>query len=273
MRLAILTCYFGRLPWYFRYFFYSCGYNQTVDFYIITDDRSFEGQPPANVHFVFMSLDELREQASLQLGLAVRIDNAYKLCDLKPAYGIIFRDLVAGYSFWGHGDIDMIYGNIRSFITDELLQGYDLISVRHDWLTGCFLLFRNSEKVNRLFMHSKDYQRVFTDPRHFCFDETNFQHDAFHEGKRYREIPSEVESMMHVVQRLAEEGSLRAHFDQYIIEGRPGRLTWSKGTLSYKREFECLLYHLIKLKEVYRPVRMPRQMPETFFISPTRIYS
>jgi hypothetical protein len=122
-------------------------------------------------------------------------------------------------------------------------------------------------------MQSKDYQRVFTESRHFCFDETNFQHDAFTEGKRYREVPSEVESMMHVVQRLEEEGTLRAYFDQHIIEGRPGRLTWSKGTLSYKREYECLLYHLIKLKEVYRPIRLPRRMPETFFISPTRIYS
>jgi hypothetical protein len=273
MSLAILTCYFGRLPWYFRYFLYSCGYNPTVDFYIITDDRSFEGQQPPNVHFVFCSLDELQELAALRLGLPVRIDHPYKLCDLKPAYGVIFQSIVAGYAFWGHGDIDIIYGNIRHFITDELLRDYDLVSVRHDWLTGCFLLYRNDGEANRLYTHSKDYRRVFTESRHFCFDETNFQHDAFHQGKHYREIPSEVESMMHVVQRLAEEGRIRAYFDQHIIEGRPGRLSWSKGTLSYKREFECLLYHLIKLKEIYRPLRLPRRIPETFFISPTRIYS
>ena len=97
MSLAILTCFFGRLPWYFRYFLYSCGYNPTVDFYIITDDRSFEGQQPANVHFVFLTLDQLRTLASHRLGLPVSIDNAYKLCDLKPAYGVIFQDLVAGY--------------------------------------------------------------------------------------------------------------------------------------------------------------------------------
>jgi hypothetical protein len=273
MRLAILTCYFGKLPWYFRYFLYSCGYNPTVDFYIITDDASFAGEHPANVHFVYRSLEEVRVQASARLGLAASIENGYKFCDFKPAYGIIFQDIVAPYDFWGHADIDIIYGNIRSFITDPIMQAYDLISVRADWLTGCFLLFRNCDKMNRLFMRSKDYQRVFTDPRHFCFDETNFQHDAFSEGKRYQEVPSEVESMMHVVQRLGEEGYLRPYFDQHIVEGRPGRLTWSKGTLSYKNQFEALLYHLIKLKQVYRPARLPRRMPETFFISPTRIYS
>lgn len=273
MSLAILTCYFGKLPWYFRYFLYSCGYNPTVDFYIITDDASLAEQYPPNVHFVYRTLEEVRALASARLGLDARIENGYKFCDFKPAYGVIFRDFVAPYDFWGHADIDIIYGNIRSFITDETLQAYDLVSVRADWLTGCFLLFRNCDKMNTLFQHSKDYQRVFTDPRHYCFDETNFQHDAFTEGKSWRQTPSEIESMMHVVQRLGEEGYLRPYFDQHIIEGRPGRLTWRRGTLSYKNEYEALLYHLIKLKEVYRPTHLSRRIPETFFISPTRIYS
>ncbi|HEY4108054.1 DUF6625 family protein [Puia sp.] len=273
MRLAILSCYFGKLPWYLAYFLHSCAYNPTVDFFILTDDRSYEGGHPPNVHFVYRTLEEVQALASARLGVPVQLGNGYKLCDLKPAYGFIFRELVEGYDFWGHGDIDIIYGNIRNFITKELMREYDLISVRADWLTGCFLLFRNCDRVNRLFMQSRDYRRVFADGRHYCFDETNFQHDAFTDGKRYTEIPSEIESMMHVVRRLEEAGTIRPYFDHYIIEGTPGRLAWDKGTLSYKKEYEVLLYHLIKLKEVYRPVRVPRRIPETFFISPTRIYS
>jgi hypothetical protein len=273
MSLAILTCYFGNLPWYFPYFLHSCSYNPTVDFYIITNDPSHDGRQPANVHFIYRSLPQIQALASEKLGFPVGMNNAYKICDLKPAFGFIFHEILAPYDFWGHGDLDIIYGNIRNFITDELMRDYDLISVRADWLTGCFLLFRNCDRMNRLFMKSKDYRRVFTDPRHFCFDETNFQHDAFTEGKSYRDVASEIESMMHVVQRLEEEGEIKTYFEQYIIEGRPGRLAWDKGTLTYKNEYEALLYHLIKLKEVYRPARPPHRIQEKFFISPTRIYS
>jgi hypothetical protein len=272
MRLVIITCYFGKLPWYLCYFLHSCGYNPTIDFCVITDDVSYEGRLPLNVRFVYKSLEELRMLASDKLGLPVKIENGYKCCDWKPAYAFLFPEIVNGYDFWGHGDLDVIYGNIRSFITDEVLCNHDLVSVRPDWVTGCFLLFRNCDKMNRLFMHSRDYERVFTDSRHYCFDETNFQHDAFTAGKRYTEVPSEIESMMHVVQRLAEAGYIRPYFDLHIIEGRPGRLAWNRGTLVYKKEYEALLYHLIRLKEIYRPEKIPRRMPEAFIISPTRIY-
>jgi hypothetical protein len=271
-KIAIIVCYFGKLPWYLDYFLHSCGHNPTVNIFIITDDRSYEDRHPDNVQFIYRTISEINTLAHDRLGFPVAIKNGYKFCDLKPAYGFLFPELIKDFDFWGHGDVDVIYGNIRNFITDELMDEYDLISVRPDWAPGCFLLFRNCDKMNRLFMQSKDYKKVFSDSRHYCFDETNFQHDAFTEGKRYSEIPSEIESMMHVIRRMEENGYIRPYFDLHIVEGRPGKLKWTNGVLTYKRKYEAMLYHLIKLKEVYRPKKPPRTIGDTFYISPTRIY-
>jgi hypothetical protein len=272
MKIVIITCYFGKLPWYFKYFLHSCAYNSSIDFFIITNDHAFENKYPSNVHFVYQTLEQINTMASSKLTFTVRIENGYKFCDFKPAYGFLFSEIISGYDFWGHGDIDVIYGNIRNFITDEMMAAHDLISVRPDWAPGCFLLFKSTEKMNKLFMHSKDYKKVFSSNQHYCFDETNFQHDAFSDGKKYVAIPSEIESMMHVIRRLEESGYIKPYFDLHIIEGRPGRLKWDKGILTYKNGYEALLYHLIKLKEVYRPKSLSKKIPDTFHISPTRIY-
>lgn len=270
--IAILTCWYGSYPWYFSYFIHSCYYNASIDFYIITDNEQRIHDKPDNVKIIYKTLNEIKETATDKLGFIVDIQYPYKLCDFKPAYGFLFPELINGYDFWGHGDIDVVYGNIRDFITDEVMQGFDIISPRPDWVPGCFLLFKNTEKMNTLFMQSKDYRKVFTSNQHFCFDETNFSHDLFTEGYKYSEISTEIESMMHVIKRLEEKDEINPHFDLHIVEGRPGKLKWHEGVLTYRNEFEVLLYHLIKLKNVYQPKTIPKKMPETFHISPTRIY-
>jgi hypothetical protein len=270
--IALIVCYYGKLPWYFNYFVHSCRYNPTVDFFIVTDDTAWKQQLPPNVTIIYKTLNEVNQLASQRLGLPIEITNPYKLCDFKPAYGLIFADLVNGYDFWGHCDIDLIFGNIRDFITDELLETYELISVRHDWLSGCFLLYKNCDKMNRLFSHSKDHQKVFCSDRHYCFDETNFAHDAFHEGKPYDEITTEIESMTHVVKKMEAINYIRPYFDFYIIEGLPGRLRWENGKMFYKNRYEVLFYHLIYFKKLYSPKNTDIEIPDSFTISPTKIY-
>ena len=135
--IALITCYIGKLPWYFDYFVHSCRYNPSVDFYVITDDLTHSGGLPKNVRIIYRTLNGISQLASHQLGFEVRIKYGYKFCDFKPAYGLIFSDLLKGYDYWGHCDIDVIFGNIRSFMTDNLLEEHDLISVRPDWIPLC----------------------------------------------------------------------------------------------------------------------------------------
>ena len=96
---------------------------------------------PQNVKLIFKTLEEISAAASEKLGFVVNINYPYKLCDFKPAYGFLFPELIKGYDFWGHGDIDVVYGNIRDFITDEVMQGFDIISPRPDWVPGLFFAF------------------------------------------------------------------------------------------------------------------------------------
>jgi hypothetical protein len=269
--IALIVCYYGKLPWYFDYFIHSCKYNPTVDFFIITDDITYKKPLPGNVKLIYKTLDELNDLVAKKLGFDVNIECGYKLCDFKPAYGVIFSDLLSRYDFWGHCDIDIVFGDIREFITDELLEHYDLISVRHDWLSGCFLLYKNIDKMNRLFLHSRDYKKVFSSARHYCFDETNFAHEAFTAGKLYSEVNTEIESMTHVVKRLEADNYIKPFFDFFIIEGRPGKLKWKNGKMFYRNKYEILFYHMIFFKKQYIPKAF-NYIPLSFTISPTKIY-
>lgn len=136
--IVILTCWYGPFPWYFSYFIHSCSYNPTIDFYIITDNQELILNKPKNIKIIHRTLEELVISASNKLGFTITVGYPYKLCDFKPAYGFLFPEIIENYDFCGHGDIDVIFGSIRNFITDELLNEYDLISVRPDWILVVF---------------------------------------------------------------------------------------------------------------------------------------
>lgn len=251
--IGVIICYMGTLPWYFEYFKSSCKFNPSIDFYIITDDTQYNKELPENVYIVYDTLEKINERASEKLGFKTRITKAYKLCDFKPAYGYIFSDIITQYEFWAHADLDVIFGDIENFFPYSLRKDCDLLSCRHDYLTGYFLLFRNCEKMNTLFMKSKDYRKVLGSEKHYCFDETNFFHIKFTLKKSYRDIKSEIESMTHVVKRLEETNDIRTYFEFHVIEGNPGKLMWNHGHLTFKNKYEVLLYHLIVFKNMFTP--------------------
>jgi len=270
-KIAIVVCYFGKFPWYFHYFLHSCRYNPTVDFYIITDNEDWQSKTK-NVFFIRKQLKDIEEAATKKLGFNVDIPYPYKLCDIKPAYGLLFSDILKDYDFWGHSDLDIVYGDIREFMTEALLAKYDIISVRHDYVTGTFALFRNNKKMNLLFKQSRDYKKVFSNANHFCFDECNFLWEQLEEGKSIEELPYEIESMTHVVRRLIKKNYLRAHFDFLIVEGAPGRIKWVNGKILYKNRYEAMLYHLIIFRTKCKKQTIFKNMPNTICFSEKSIY-
>lgn len=121
--------------------------------------------------------------------------------------------------------------------------------------------------MNELLKLSKDFRKVLISERNFCFDETNYTFEAFKQGIPYEDIPSEVESMTHLVRKLEREKYLAAYFDFHIIEGNPGKLKWNKGKLIYHNKYEVMMYHLIKFKNVF--ISRNKYIGETFRISHT----
>ena len=272
-QIIFIITYTGKYPWYFPFFLHSCRYNPTVDFLIFTDNNVPNLDLPPNVKIIPYSIDRFKADAAKAFGFEIAVESGYKLCDFKPAYGTIFFDYIKDYDFWGYCDMDVIFGNIRLFMTDELLNEYDIISARHDYLTGCFALYRNNPFMRELFKQSKDYRKVFTEPRNFFFDETNFAFEEFEKGLHYSQIRTEVESMTHVVRRLQEENLLKAYFDFQILEGFAGNMLWKQGSLIYRKQFEAMLYHMVRFKRKYsEPLDLYRKIPDEFRIGKKKIY-
>jgi hypothetical protein len=98
----------------------------------------------------------------------VEIFYPYKICDFKPALGEIFNDYLGGYAFWGYCDLDLLFGDLSKFITDDILSSYKKVLAR-----GHLTLYRNESTVNAAYRSSKtiDYKEIFESQNCYLFDE------------------------------------------------------------------------------------------------------
>lgn len=145
-RIALIACYFGKLPSYISLVLHSAAHNASIDWLIVGDHPPDYPLPP-NVSFIPSTLQELEREIERTCDTPVVIHHYYDLTRLKPTYGLCFEKYLAGYDFWGHVDLDMIYGDLRAFLPDEILESNDRIYCR-----GHLSLFRNTPEVNRYFM-------------------------------------------------------------------------------------------------------------------------
>ena len=167
MKKCLIICWYGKLPNYFEIWQKSCAYNKDYDFIVITD-QDFEPLGD-NIVLKKMSLLEINDLINKKLNIAIKIEKPYKFCDFRPAYGKIFEDLLRSYDFWGHCDIDQVFGKISDFITEEMLNNYEKINKN-----GHFCLYKNSEKMNELYKKEGSifsYKEVFTNNENYAFDE------------------------------------------------------------------------------------------------------
>jgi hypothetical protein len=97
----------------------------------------------------------------------------YKLCDVKPAYGFIHDKEIRDYDYFGFGDIDVIYGNIRKFMDDNILT-HNLISTHYNRISGHFTLLKNTEDMRNAFRRINNWQALLETPEHLGIDESKF---------------------------------------------------------------------------------------------------
>lgn len=265
--IALLTCWYGEYPWYFPYFIKSCVHNPTVDFIILTDNKNTIPEKPENVKIIYKTLEEFKANSTAKLGFIVAIDTPYKLCDFKPAYGFLFPEIIAPYDFWGYGDIDMVYGDIRGFITAELLDNYDIINPREDITMGTFCLYRNNNQMNTLFMQSRDFKEVFSNPEHYCFDECNFLFTELASGNSILDYHRHIQSMTFLAVKGNNDGDFRAFFDRIIIQGMSDVIRWDNGKIIFNNKFECLFYDLIDYKVKCKNKVAILPIPEIYYFN------
>lgn len=168
-RIALICCYFGELPNYLPFVMRSVAHNPTID-WLIFGDCPPACPLPSNVRFHRCELMDIKIAIEKECNTPVLISTAYDLTQLKPSFGLCFKEHLKGYHFWGHVDLDMIYGNLRKFLPDEVMSAHDRIYVR-----GHLSLYRNTDEVNRHFMlmapGAPSYKKVFIGKDHSQFDE------------------------------------------------------------------------------------------------------
>lgn len=168
MKTALFNCYFGKLPAYFPLWVQSCAANPEIDFFLITDSEVSENLPH-NLKVYKTNWDDFCKKIEERFDFPVSIQSPYKLTDFKPAYGYIFRDLVADYDYWGYCDIDLIFGDVMKFIRKPEEQGIERI-----YQLGHLSIYRNTEDNRLLFQKpgaAFSYQKVFSTPQFYSFDE------------------------------------------------------------------------------------------------------
>lgn len=161
----------------------SCKYNSTVDWLFFTDCDLSSFDVPANVQIIKSSFEEIKAKIQSLFSFKISLNKPYKLCDFKPVYGEAFTEELQNYDFWGFCDIDLIWGDIRKFITDEILEKYDRVLTH-----GHCSLFKNTQEVNKAYRTldpkgGMDYKKVFSTEKLWAFDEW-----ALHNGGGYAEI-------------------------------------------------------------------------------------
>jgi len=207
--------------------------------------------------------------ATKKLGFRIAIRKPYKMCEFKPLYGFIFKRYLSKFDYWGHCDIDIVWGNIRKFMTDRVLGKYDIISSRKSQISGHFNLYRNNRTLCHLFKRHPQYKEYLLQPEYCWFDE---------------------KAMSLVVSVLHRKRELRVYWPKYLFnfsvqksEGPSvlGKITngwvWKEGKLLDLTDGnpgkEVMYLHFMtwknSLKQCEFGYRDPR--PKQFFVSYSEI--
>jgi hypothetical protein len=181
-RLAILIPFVGEgpesIPPYLNLFITSAaGSSDLADYFIFHNGVLKHYHPgilPSNVKLIDLQSTEHMVQRYL---LRVLSDNPqdlslnkdfltkvltkhisqypYVLVEFKPALGHIFESFLKSYTHWAYSDLDVVFGDLSSWLTMEELRDYDLVTYgfgdsHRAYLRGQLTIHSNSDKVNQL---------------------------------------------------------------------------------------------------------------------------
>ena len=183
---------------------------------------------PANVHIVNMEYKDYCERVSRTLNINFHPTNPYKLCDIKPTLGMIHANELAEYDFWGFGDLDLVYGNLRAYFTAERLARYDLFSTHARRISGHLCLIRNTLEMRFAFMRAKQWQLKLESPEHLAFDESGFSKIFI----RHKNSPKWVKKLATIL----DPWLARAEFVEAYTTPN-GKIAWIDGRRSYPTEW------------------------------------
>lgn len=166
--------YFGQFKPSITLFLESCKRNKDVDWIFFTDCQIPDKvELSANIQWILTTLEKIHALAETKLKKKVILKRAYKLCDLKPFYGLIFSDYLQSYEYWAYGDTDVIIGRLTYYLEKINYQKFDKIN----WM-GHLCFIKNNEVCNNSVFTSVegtiDAEEILQNEGNVGFDERDF---------------------------------------------------------------------------------------------------
>ena len=179
---------------------------------------------------------------------AVRFASGYKLCDLKPLYGVLFAEELKGYDYWAFGDCDVLYGRqFDAWLEQTLAADCDVATVQAEFCAGPFTLVRNCETCNRLFEQVRGWREMLAQPQTMGFDELgpNWFRRWAYGGQSFDDMRAAEDSFSAICWREAAAGRLKLVHEPVICEEALGRARVGSDGRLLLGEREVALYHFI----------------------------
>lgn len=269
-KIAIIIPYFGSWPSYFNIFLKGCEHNKWLDIIFLTD-CIIPQVHKENLTFIPYTLKKLNDLVNNKLKGKFSISNAYKLCDFRPCYGLIFEDYLLDYDYWGYGDIDLIYGDLEPFIKSRIADGYDVLSSRSEIISGSLSLFKNTYYLKSLYSKSFKLIELLYSSNYEGLDETAHDHSTW-KGNNKLNLPNHC--FTYLIAKAHADEKIKASFAtickeevnyKEVINYNDGSLTFSGSSLGY--------YHYVCNKNDFQYV-LPnwQRIPSFFFITQTGFY-
>jgi len=236
MNIAFVIPYFGKFPPWFPAFMLSCAHNPNIHWLIFCDADNIPSHKPDNIFFHILSFDDFKQTASQIIQVPLNFQNPHKLCDFKPLYGKIFEKHLENYSYWGHCDLDIIWGDIELFLTQNDYTTYDIISTRKQAISGHFTLYKNNSKINTLFRKVKNYKKIYLIENFQGFDEGFFSYMLYLD---YIEKKTDLKIFWH----------RKYAVDWPELKYRPFGWHWQNGKILDKNGTERIYLHFMKWKK------------------------
>lgn len=269
--IVILIDYFGHWPKWFPVFLSSCAFNKTIN-WIIRTDCKIPKDSPENVRFISISYRDYVTMVSQLLSIDFNPIGNYKICDLRPMFGDMYKDDIMNFDYYGFGDIDVIYGDIRRFYTDEVLS-FDIISTHVGMLSGHLVLFKNTELMRKAYCKILNWKEYAKNPESTRFDEDVFSRLFFRQQEPNEIAPIYSENVYSKEQYSTVFHPMPWHDG---MPDHPDIWFWKNGVITNNRNIgrQYLYLHLMNFQSMRwanpacRKHYVPwKDNPETVYIS------
>lgn len=168
--IILLIPYFGAFPEWAPLYFETLRKNSTIHFLFYTDCDTNGFEAP-NISFKKIAFEDYLRFVNEKLSVPFSPANYYKLCDLRPFFGLVHYDDIKDFEFFGWTDMDILFGDIRSFYTNDVLSKFDVLSTHQIRISGHLALFRNTAKNRKMYKKIYDWKNKLQDPFFVGIDE------------------------------------------------------------------------------------------------------